>query len=174
MSSRSRFREVRRDVQDGTERHVWGEQTHNPGSGSIISVRGTGTADEEAPVINGGASFNLAKNSNAEVFLLSGGSDTNMKFAILTLPRDKQRPWKEGTGGVQHPGDPDHALEFNSKRAHITKEPFAIGETGLIEVIDGKVYIRGPLVVEGQITSNTRVIAPNFASGTEPIPEFEK
>src|SRR5215510_9372306 len=100
MTRFQRYRERTRDIQDHLERHVWGEQKYT-GKGSIIKVRGTDTNDEETAVLNiAGNSFNLPKNSNTEVILLSGGSDTTLKLAVLTIPRDKQRRWQEGDGGV--------------------------------------------------------------------------
>lgn len=172
MTSFATQSERTRDVQDGFERHVWGAQEHIPGKGSVIKVRGTGSGDEEAPVMNGGTSFNLPKDSNSEVFLMAGGSDTNMKFAFLTIPFDKQRPWKEGTGGVQHPTDPDFALEFNAKRAHVTKGEFAVGD-GLFEVKGGKVYLRADVVISGKLTANGNIVTPTVTAGTETIPGFE-
>src|SRR4029077_5635932 len=119
------YRERSKDVQDGIERHVWGAQEDVQGAGSVVKVRGTDTDDEEAAVLNiGGVSFNLPKDSDTEVMLLSSSSDTNLKLAVLTIPRDKQRRWAEGSGGVQHPTDPEFALEFNDKIAHITKNKF--------------------------------------------------
>lgn len=163
----------RRDRQDLVERHVFGAQEYVAGAGSVVRVRGTGTEDQEATVINAGYGFNLAKDTNAEVMLLSAGSDTNMKFALMTIPHDKQRQWKEGRGGVQNPLDASHALEFKDGKVHLTKGEFAVGESGIVEVKDGVVYIRGNLVVSGTVTANGQVITPTVSSGTEPIPGFD-
>lgn len=173
MTSNHRFRERNRDIQDGTERHVWGEQEFVDGAGSVVRVRGTGTQDEEAPVIVGVVSFNLPKDTNAEVFLLSNGSDTNQKFAVITIPRDKQRQWKEGNGGVQHPTDPDFAVEFNGKRCHVTKGKFAVGETGILEIVDGQAYFRGNVTIDGTLTVNGGVVTPVVTQGTAPVPGFD-
>lgn len=162
-----------RDLQDGTERHVFGEQEYVDGAGSVVRVRGTGTEDQEATVLNTGYSFNLDKDSDAEVILLAGGSDTNMKFALLTLPHDKQRKWKAGRGGVQNPLNADHALEFKNGKVHLTKGEFAIGESGILEVKDGIVYIRGDLVVAGTITANNQVVTPTVTSGVQSVPGFD-
>src|SRR5262245_22623501 len=122
------------DVQDGWERHVWGKKEYTD-AGAIIKVKGTDTEDQEADVMNvGAADFKLKDDSDSEVLLLSSSSDTNMKFAVLTIPRDKQRRWPEDEGGIQHPTDPDFALHFSSKLAHITKNKFAVGEKGELEV----------------------------------------
>lgn len=166
-------RERPRDLQDGIERHVWAEQTYIDGAGSIIRVKGTDTEDEECAVLNiGGVSFHLPKDTNTEVVLLSSGSDTNLKLAVLTIPRDKQRQWKENTGGVQHPTNPNMALEFNDKRAHIVNAAFAVG-AGIIDIVDGRVTIRGDLVVSGETTVNKRVITPTVDAGTAVIPPFD-
>ena len=139
----TRFRERSRDVQDGTERHVWGEQEYLKSAGSIIKVKGTDSEDQEASVLNiGGVSFNLKKDSDSEVFLLASSSDTTLKVAMMTIPKDKQRRWMEGAGGVQHPTDPEFALDFSDKLAHITKNLFAVGEKGEFEVKGEEMYIR--------------------------------
>lgn len=168
----SRFQERSRDINDGIERHAYGEIEYVPNKGAIIRVTGTGSEDKEAILLNTGFGFNLKKDTDAEVLLLSGGSDTNQKFALANIPHDKQRQWKEGTGGVQHPLDASFALEFNSKRAHITQGKFAVGD-GLFEVKDGKVFIRGDVVVSGKLTANSEVVTPVVNNGTEAIPGFE-
>jgi hypothetical protein len=174
MSSFMAYRERSRDIQDGVERHVWSEQKYEDSAGSIIKVKGTDSQDEEAAVLNiGGVSFNLPKDSNTEVVLLSSSSDTNLKLAVLTIPKDKQRRWKEGTGGVQHPTDSEFALEFNGTRAHITQAKFAAGDKGQFEVKGDTIYIRGKLVVEGEVVSNTRLKSPTAIQGREDIPGFE-
>lgn len=169
-----RYRERSRDVQDGMERHVWGEQEYIA-AGSIIKVRGTDTNDEEAAVLNiAGVSFNLPKNSNTEVMLLSSSSDTNLKLAVLTIPRDKQRRWKEGDGGIQHPTDPEFALDFSDKIAHLTKNKFGVGEKGEFEVRGDTIYLRAKkVVIEGELVVNKLVKSPEYTNGTEPIPAFE-
>ena len=168
------FRERSRDVQDGLERHVWGEQKYN-GKGSHIKVRGTDTNDEEAAVLNvAGVSFNLKKDSNTEVFLLSSSSDTNLKVAILTIPRDKQRRWPEGEGGVQHPTDDEFSLHFSDKLAHLTKNKFAVGEKGEFEIKgDQGVFRVKKLIVDGELVVNTRVKTPEIVNGSENPPKFE-
>src|SRR5262245_46129898 len=121
MSYGMPFRERSRDVQDVWERHVWGELEYIS-TGSIIKVRVTDTKDEEANVmVLSGIGFKLKKDANSEVLLFASPSDTNMQFAMLTIPRDKQRRWKEGDGGIQHPTDPEFALDFSDKITHITK-----------------------------------------------------
>lgn len=179
MTTANRFSDRNRDIQDGFERHVWGKQEYVDGAGSIIRLRGTGTEEQEAVVVNVGMGFNLAENSNTEVFTLSGGSDTTMKFALATIPRDKQRQWAEGTGGIQNPTDPERALEFNDKRAHMLDKLAVLA--GVLEVVDGQVYIRGNLAVDGDIgvTGSSSVQGARIGSlpsgaATVTVPEFEQ
>jgi len=145
MTSFTNYRESHRDQQDHIERHVWSEQKYVKGAGSIIKVRGTDTKDEETAVtvVGSGTSFNLKKDHNAEVFELSGGADTTLKLAILTIPKDKQRKWKEEHGGVQNPLDNEWALDFGKEKAHVTKKEFAVGKDGEFEIDKSKnVYFR--------------------------------
>jgi len=148
---------------------VYGDVTY-PGVGAIIRVRGNDTEDQEVEVAYvGGCSFKLPKDANCEITMISTGNDTTLKVAVMTPPKDKQRRWKENTGGIQHPTDPEHVLEFNNTRAHVTKDAFAVGPKGTFEVKNGEVFIRGPLTVEGIITSNKLVKAPQYTEGTQPI-----
>lgn len=180
MTTFDKFNSRNRDHQDGIERHVWGEQTFVKNAGSVIKVRGTGTEDDEAVVINNGVGMHVANNTNTEVFLLSLGSDTNMKHALLSIPRDKQRQWSEGTNGVQCWNDPARALEFNSKRAYIDDSNFAT-RGGVFEVIDGKVYIRADVLISGSIGVAGTITSPNVPAtplpgggGTVTVPGFEE
>jgi hypothetical protein len=174
MTSFNTFAERNRDMQDGLERMVFGKLTHL-GTGAVVKLRGNGTEDEEVRVINVGQGMNFSENTNTEVLVLVSGSDTNMKFAMLQIPADKQRPWGEGHGGIQNPLDPDKAIEFNDKRTWATEENFAIGPNGIFEIKDGKLYIRCEVVVEGRVTSNDRFKSPNPGqTGTENIPGFDK
>jgi hypothetical protein len=174
MTSMEQFAGRNRDMQDNLERMVFGKLTHL-GTGAVVKLRGNGTEDEEVRVINIGQGMNFAENTNTEVLVIASGSDTNMKFALLQIPADKQRPWGEGNGGIQNPTDPDKAIEFNSKRTWLTEGNAAIGPDGIFEVKDGKVYIRAELVVEGQVTSNNRFKSPNpGVNGREDIPGFDK
>lgn len=159
------YRSRSRDQQDGAERHVWGQQTYVDGAGSVVSVRGTDTLDEDAPVLNMGYSFNLPQNSNAEVFLVSMGSDTNLKMALLTIPRDKQRKWPEGAGGIQHPTNPDQFIEVNDEGFVLQHGKLTLGPTGGVTievdgdnvVITGNITVRGNLQVEGSSMTHNGV-----------------
>jgi hypothetical protein len=153
MTTETDYAATKRDNQDGIERHVWGELEHRK-AGAIIKVRGTDTRDEEAVVINTGYNFNLSRDANAEVFLLASSSDTQMKFALLTLPRDKQHRWGEGEGGVQNPTDAAKRLEFNARRTHVTQTEFAVGDSGAFEVDgSGNAIFRGNVTVMGSLTA---------------------
>lgn len=181
MTSFNTFRDRNRDMQDSTERHVFGEITWLD-TGATVKVTGNGTVDEEAVVVNLGIGQNFPKDTNTEVLLLASGSDTNMKFAIITIPRDKQRQWPEGGGGVQHPSDPDRAVEFNSKRTWLADGAYAFGNGGEMELLDGKIYIRSPVVVGGDLSVNGNLTVAGAIHGPEPsgggsstpIPGFDK
>jgi hypothetical protein len=70
------------DNLDQVEAHIWGELKYSSSGGSYIKVKGTGTEDQEAFVVHGVGGFNIPSNSDAEVLLLSGSSDSNKKWAI--------------------------------------------------------------------------------------------
>jgi hypothetical protein len=175
MTSFTRFRERSRDMNDGTERHVWGKQEYWKGAGSTIKVRGTDTEDQEAAVLNiGGIGFNVKEKFNTEVMLLSSSSDTTLKMALLTIPKDKQRKWMEGHGGVQHPTDNTFALDFSDDMAHLTKEKFGVGEKGQFEVKGNESYFRvDKMIVTGELIVNKKVWSPEFGNKTEDPPEFK-
>lgn len=180
MTTFRRVREIQRDDQDRVERHVWSKLEDVEGGGRILHVKGTDTEDEEALLLNSGFGFNLEDDTDAEVFTISTGNDTTQKFALPTLPWDKQRKWRKGTGGIQNPTDPDKALEFNSKRAHVTDPNFAVGQ-GVFEVRGDTLYIRGNLVVEGDLSIGGNlsvagnIIGPMPAgSATVVVPGFEE
>jgi len=162
------------DIQDGTERHVYSELKYEE-AGAIIKVKGTDTEDEEAAVLNiGGVGFKLKKDTDSEVFLLASSSDTQLKQAVLTIPKDKQRRWPEGEGGIQHPTDPEVSMHFSDKLTHVTKNKFAVGEKGEFEVKEDAVYIRAKkVIIEGELVVNKQVKTPSVVSGKEDPPGFE-
>jgi hypothetical protein len=162
------------DIQDGTERHVWGELTYED-AGAIIKVKGTDTEDQEAAVLNiSGVGFKLKKDSDSEVFLLASSSDTMLKQAVLTIPKDKQRRWPEGEGGIQHPTDADFSLHFSDKLAHLTKNKFAVGEKGEFEIKGSQGVFRvSKLIVDGELVVNKQIKTPNIVKGSESPPGFE-
>lgn len=176
MTSFTRFRERSRDMNDGTERHVWGKQEYIEKAGSIIKVRGTDTEDQEAAVLNiGGVSFNVKEKFNTEVMLLSSSSDTTLKMALLTIPKDKQRRWMEGHGGVQHPTDDTFALDFSDENgAQITKNKFAVGEKGELQVDEKNGYLRlDKVIITGELIVNKKIWSPEYGNKSEDPPEFK-
>jgi hypothetical protein len=160
--------------QDGNEMGVYSHITYEPYP--LIKVRGNDTEDKECEVaFVGSCAFKLPKDANCEILMISTGDDTTLKVAVLTPPKDKQRRWKEDTGGIQHPTDPEHALEFNKTRAHLLKDQFAVGKDGIFEIKDNKtVFFRADKVVfQGKIVVNERVETPDLVKGKETIPGIE-
>lgn len=127
MTSFAQFTDRNRDQQDGFERHIWGAIEYIDGAGAILSVKGTDTEDFEAPIMNLGYGFNVPKDYNTEVFLVSHGSDTNQKYAMPTIPRDKQRQWPEGAGGIQHPTNPEKFVQFDDGSVWLHDGVFHVG-----------------------------------------------
>lgn len=168
MTSYNGYPGRNRDMQDMLERHVYVDMEYVPNAGSVVKVKGTGTEDQEVPVIATGFGFRAPKDTDLEVLVVGGGSDTNLKFAMLQLPADKQREWAEGRSGVQNALDPTHAIEFRDGRAHITKGTFTVGDGSIFEVTPTGVIIRGNLAVSGVITSSERVVAPVVVQGISP------
>jgi hypothetical protein len=170
MTSFESFPTRNRDAQDGVERHVFGEIFFDKDNGAYLTVRGNGTEDEEVPVINIGIGQAFKKNTNTEVLLFASGSDTGLKFGLITIPRNKQRQWKEGASGVQNAEDPEKALEFNQKRAWITDNLAVLA--GMLEVKDGEVFIRGTLKAQQVEAGN--FVGPIPSGSMSPIPPFEE
>ena len=131
MTSFNRFTDRNRDQQDGYERGLWGSLEYVDGAGAVLKVRGTGveggTLDEDVPILNTGYSFNVPKDYNTEVVMLSVNSDTNQKMVIASLPRDKQRQWPEGTGGVQHPTNADKFVQLSDDSIWLKDGKFVLG-----------------------------------------------
>lgn len=124
--------------QDLAKMSVWGARTEVAGAGAVMRVRGTHGEDSELPVVNFGYSFNLSTDANAEVITMNMGSDPNQMFAFPTLPRDAQRAWPEGTGGVQHPTDGGRYFEFNANETHLSDGTFVVGTNReLVITVDG-------------------------------------
>jgi hypothetical protein len=77
-------------------------------------------------------------------------------------------------GGVQHPTDPEFALQFSDKMAYVTKNKFAVGEKGEMEVRGDQAYLRvKKLIVDGELVVNKQIITPKIIPGAEPPPDFE-
>ena len=157
MTTFQPYRIRNRDQQDGFERHVWGDIEYVDGAGAVARVRGTGTEDSEAPILNTGYGMQYSKNFNTEVMLVSLGSDTDQKYAIVTIPRDKQRRWAEGTGGVQNPLDPERAIEFSKDGIHLKDGTFFIGDNKEVKltVASGQTTITvNKLVINADVEIN--------------------
>lgn len=164
MTTFNRFPDRNRDMQDGFERGVWGKITYT-NNGATMTVRGTQTVDEEVVVLISMFGFSYGEDHNSEVFMFAGGSDTMQKYALPMIPRDKQRAWKEGTGGMQHPSDPERALEMNDKRAYMDDPNFATRD-GIFEVKDGTLYIRGDVFVDGDLSVAGNIRASGIVQGS--------
>lgn len=134
MTDFTKYRSSLRDMQDHAERGMFGKVTHVAGAGSHMTVRGTGTLDEEVPVWQGVQGFNLPADSNAEVVMLALGADVNNKIALPSLPRDKQHPWGEGEGGLQSPTDPNRRIEFNGDETYLKDGVFVLGHDRAVTV----------------------------------------
>lgn len=149
MTTHNRFPDRNRDQQDGIERHVYGELTYTSAAGAIIKVHGTGTTDEEVVVLRiGGVFIHMPADTDAEVFTLANSSDTQLKHALVDMPRDKQHKTTEGTNGIQSWKNPADRLEFNKKRTWLSELAQAVGRKGNFEVTPSgdTVYIRGKII----------------------------
>lgn len=170
MTDFDKFTSRTRDTQDHVERGVYGTWTAVAGAGAMLSVKGTGTVDEEVPIVNFGYSFRLPKDTNAEVVMLSLGSDVNDKVAMPTLPRDKQHQWGESQGGVQHPMDPSRRLEYNGAETWLKDGNYKLGNNKEVEVIVGGGAVTINIAGTGNInfTGALDIAAPdiNFTSST--------
>lgn len=155
-----------RDQQDGVETQTWGTIEYVDGKGAVLKTNGTGTIDEEVTLINTGYGFNIPQDSDAEVTVLSAGSDTNGKYAMPHIPHEMQRPWKENAGGVQNPLDPNKCLEFSPNMTHIRDTLVALCESGILEIQDGgEVIIRGNLRIQGEIQAGGNISTPGTVFG---------
>lgn len=164
MSDFTRYRSGRNDQQDYIERGVWGGSEDVPGAGQMMRVRGTGTEDLEVPILSLGYSFNLGgSDANAEVVMLSLGSDVNDKVALPCLPRDQAFQWPVGTGGVQHPTDPQRRLEYNNDETWLKDGNYKLGDNKEVEVIiaGGVVTITVTGDTNINSTGNMVITAPN-------------
>lgn len=125
-----------RVTQDYMERGVWAGSQNVEGAGMTMSVKGTGTVDMELPIVNFGYSFNLGSGDyDSEVIMVALGSDVNDKVAIPVLPRGLQYQWAAGTGGVQHPTDPNRRVEFNGDETWLKDGNYKLGNNKEVEVV---------------------------------------
>lgn len=182
MTTKNTFSDRNRDLNDGLERHIFEKMEPVEGGGHILKVKGTGGSnDQEVVYLNvGGIGIHLPANTDAEVHLLSSGSDTHLKFGIVAIPHDKERKWPEGANGIQHWNDAERFLEFGKDRAYLKDKAVAIGEGGVLEVKGGKLYIRGDLHISGEIRAGGDVHTPTIrATGSATpvapvIPDFSE
>jgi hypothetical protein len=147
MTSEASASSRNRDQQDSWEMHLFSSQEFISGAGWVMNVAGNRTNDKQAAIWNVGYGMHLPAGTEAEVALVAFGSDPNQKMAVPSIPRDKQREWKEGTSGIQNAIDPAKAIEFNAKRTHATEENIAFGPGGMFELIGDTLYIRAKKVV---------------------------
>lgn len=161
------------DRTDLVKKQAWKKREYVKGGGSIIHTEGAGTETEEAVVIQGTSGFHLADNSDAEVHILSGTSDTSNPHALLSLPHAIQREWKEGAGGIQSPLSKDRALEINKKRTY-SDDPQGFSTKGGVlhddgngnVTIRGNLHVTGSVVFEGSLTVGGNLsVSGNFAIG---------
>ncbi|QIW87523.1 baseplate protein [Agrobacterium phage OLIVR4] len=133
MTTTKTFDERNRDTQDGFERHLFKRIDHTD-TGAFVSVEGSGTSEEDVPVMNTGYGFSLEDDTEAEVFLLGDGSDASNKFAIPTLPRNKQRKWPKNTGGVQHPTNSGKFVQLDDDSIWLKDGSFTLGDDRAVRI----------------------------------------
>lgn len=133
MTTTKTFDERNRDTQDGFERHVFRKLDHTD-TGAIVTVEGSGTMDEDVPVINSGYGFNPEDDEELEVFLLSDGSDASGKFGVMTIPRNKQRKWPKKTGGIQHPFNADKFVQLDDDSIWLKDGKFTLGDNRSLSI----------------------------------------
>jgi hypothetical protein len=167
MTGFTRQRSRVNDLQDQIGRGSYGQWTAVDGLGAVMSVRGTGTLDEEVPIANLGYGFRLADNTDADVFMLSVGADVNDKIALPTIPRNMQYQWGVDQGGIQHPTNPERRIEFNSNETWLKDGSFKIGNGGevSISVSNGAVNITLNGGADLQINGNVKINGNFEASG---------
>jgi len=151
MTSFTEQADLTRNGQDATERHVFGELSFQRNA-PIVKVNGNGTEDSEFAVLTiGGNIVHLKKGTNAEVVMIGGGDDTNAKLAVILGPRDKVYQAKEDESWYQHPMNPDERLGFTPNGIRSKSQSIGLGAKGQVEILDGAVYLRGPVYTEQPI-----------------------
>ena len=137
-----------RDAQDVVERHVYSE-LEVTSTGAKVHIKGNGTEDVDVPVVFLGQLHNMKKDTNAEVHLIGNGSDTDLKLAFVTGPRDKHYKSKPGESWGQDPVDPDtrHGYTPNGFRMAAKDKTIAEWSAGMfeIDVKNKMVYFRVPV-----------------------------
>lgn len=174
-------RERSSDTSDYVAPHAWGKRTYVDGGGSVIKVSANGVTVDEAIVIQSTSGFHLADDSDAEVHIISGTSDTNHPYALISIPHTAQRKWKEGSGGVQSPIDGTRAVEVNEKRSYVDDTKFAT-RAGIFEVDGDTIIIRAKrIVIEGDVEVKGAIKSPTVPQTPDPsgpsavtVPGFEE
>lgn len=143
-----------RDSQDVVEKHVYGSLSFTS-TGAQVSVNGNGTTDTEIPVLHTGQLHNLAANTDAEVFVIGNGSDTTLKMAIVTGPRDKQYQSNPGESWGQDPIDPKTRVGYTPNGVRWAADPdlkktIAEALTGMfeIDIKNNCIYFRCPVIFQ--------------------------
>jgi hypothetical protein len=116
-----------RDGQDHIERHVYNQLTITD-TGAMVQVDGNGTGDVGVPVIFAGQLHNMPKGTNAEVYVLGNGSDTDMKLAIVSGPRDKHYKSNVGESWGQNPLDPTMRVGYTPNGTRLSADNATIAE----------------------------------------------
>ncbi len=142
--------DLEREAQDHIERHVYHQLTVTS-TGAKVSVKGNGTQDIDVPVLFVGQLHNLQQDTNAEVHLIGNGADTDLKYAIITGPRDKHYQSNPGESWGQNPVDPKSRVGYtpNGVRfaANESGQTIAEWSQGMFEVdvANKKIYFRVPV-----------------------------
>lgn len=161
--------DIERDNQDHIERHVYHELTVTD-TGAKVTVKGNSTQDVDVPVLFLGQLHNLKSDTNAEVHLIGNGADTDLKYALVTGPRDKHYKSKPGESWGQDPVDPDARVGYtpNGVRHAAKDKTIAEWSKGMFEcdVKNGKFYFRVPVYFKETV----------FATVQSPqdVPEFKQ
>lgn len=137
-----------RDAQDVIERHVYSELQVTD-TGAKVLVKGNSTQDVDVPVLFLGQLHNMKKDTNAEVHLIGNGSDTDLKYAFVTGPRDKHYKSNPGESWGQDPVDPDARVGYTPNGVRLAGKEKTIAEwsEGMfeIDVKNKMVYFRVPV-----------------------------
>jgi hypothetical protein len=136
-----------RDSQDHVERHVYSE-LEVTATGAKVIVKGNGSQDLDIPVLFLGQLHNMKKDTNAEVHLIGNGADTDLKYALVTGPRDKHYKSNPGESWGQDPVNPDARVGYTPNGVRLAGDKtIAEWSMGMIEIdVKNKmVYFRVPV-----------------------------
>lgn len=137
-----------RDAQDHIERHVYSELQVTD-TGAKVTINGNSTQDMDVPVLFLGQLHNMPKDTDAEVHILGNGADTDLKYALVTGPRDKHYKSNPGESWGQNPLDPTMRVGYTSNGTRLSADNNTIAEhsMGMFEIdVKNKVcYFRVPV-----------------------------